>query len=190
MRLPNYVVAALAVALALAGVGCAERGTEETVEARPSQRELPASVAITARGGTDLRLESTLPVTVSSFEPEQRELRLLTFGLAQFAPLADGRRVRLAVDLAGVYDGPGRYEFGGGSSGSNLSSAFLHVVELKDADGPLEGANVASAMSFHRIVEPCAVDIDDDERSGRLSCPRLAAEDGSEIDLQFEWEAE
>ena len=188
MTAARRFAATLAIAIAVVAGGCGKGEPAPQAQPRPSQRELPATVAITARGAAEVRLESELPVTVSRFDPDQRELRLLTLGLAQFASLDDGRRVRLAVDLAGMYDGPGRYEFGGASS-ANPSTAFLHVVALRDPKGPLDTGNVVSAMSFDRLLAPCSVDIAEGERSGRLSCPRIATAEGSEIDLHFEWEA-
>lgn len=188
------IATGIVIVCALALLGGCGRGESDSAEApaaatTPVRRDLPASVSLTASGGAEIALRSELPFTLSRFEPARADLRLFTFGLAEFAPLPDGRRVRLAVDLAGKYDGPGRYEFGAAGTPGEMSAAFLHVVTLRDPSGPLDEANVASATSFDRILAPCAVEVEEAERIGRLTCPRLGADDGSEIDLHLEWEA-
>ena len=183
-------VLALGGAVGACGRGGPSRDAHGDTPEAPVRRDLPADVAITASGATDVSLASRLSFTVSKFEPERRDLSLLTVGIAEFAPLADGRRVRLAVDLAGVYHGPGRYEFGGGGGGSGqMSAAFLHVVELRDQAAGLDEANIARATSFDRLQAPCVIDVEDGERSGTLHCPRVAAADGTEIDLHLTWTA-
>jgi hypothetical protein len=187
-------VTAIVIVCLLAMLGGCGRGEGDDAKVpaaatAPVRRDLPASVSLTASGGAEIVLRSELPFTVSRFEPARADLRLFTFGLAEFAPLPDGRRVRLAVDLAGKYDGPGRYEFGAAGTPGEMSAAFLHVVTLHDPSGPMDDSNVASATSFDRILAPCAVEVEEAERIGRLTCPRLGAEDGSEIDLHLEWEA-
>lgn len=192
----SRVLAAVALLTLVAGGACrgggddGDRGEGVRAASAPTTRELPSRVEITATGAADVAFAADVPFTVSRFEPANRDLRLLTVGLGQFVPLPDGRRVRLAVDLAGMYDGPGTYRFGGSAAGAPgaVSAAFVHLVDLHDPNGSLDPANVARTVSFDRLVAPCTLETADDERTGRMHCPRLASADGSELDVVLNWE--
>lgn len=189
---------AVLVVLALViGSGCG-RGDAAAVsppastapDTSPRTTVVPADVEIVVSGAMAFVHDGAVQLTISRFEPVQPELRLLTVGLGEFTAVADGRRLRTAFDLAGTYDGPGRYSFGAGGQGSaGLSNAFVHVVELRDPDGAVETANIATAQRFDRAMVPCAVEIAEGERAGVLHCPQLADASGAVIDYRMTWQA-
>lgn len=189
---------ALTFVLALVVGGCTDDGADGSGQAdgdakgdrAPRTETIEAAVEITVTGAATLSSEVTTELTVSRFDPAKKEFSLLTVGLAEFARAPDGQRFRTAFDLAGAYDGPGKYSFGTtGQGASSLSNAFVQIVELRDAEGTLDEANVVKARRFDKALEPCQLEVGTGERSGSLSCPRLGDGDGAEIGLRLTWKA-
>lgn len=159
-------------------------------DSAPRTETIKAAVKVTVTGAATLSSDATTDLTLSRFEPAKKELSLLTVGLADFARAPDGQRFRTAFDLAGVYDGPGTYEFGASGQGaSSLSNAFVQIVELRDVNGTLDEANVVKALRFDKALDPCKLEVGAGERSGSLVCRRLADSEGAEIAFRLTWKA-
>lgn len=157
----------------------------------PKVRTLAARVEVVASGAVAVDYRAATDVSVSVFQPGQAEVSLLTVGLSEERRLGN-LAFRTAFDLAGQYDGPDRYTIpavGGSTGSSSISGALLLTAELKDPDGGVVEANVTSARRFDRALEPCAVVVEAGERSGSISCPRLADATGETVDLRMTWTA-
>lgn len=171
------------------GDGAEPGATDATADVAPTSEQVTARLEISATGGAAVDFAAEVKLTVTSFSPVDREYSLLSVGLTDFVEASGGRRFRTAVDLAGVYDGPGTYEFGTGQSGAaGLSNTFLHLVELRDPDGPFDESNVVRAIRFEQPKVTCTMVVDS-RHKGRLDCPRLSAPDGTEIAYRMSWSA-
>jgi hypothetical protein len=149
------------------------------VPTAPVIRTLPATVEVVSTGALEVAYQAETDITVSVFRPGRTDLTLLTVGLAEERQAGDVA-FRTAFDLAGLYTGPARYTLpaaGSSSGASSISSAFLQ-------------ASKASAMyRFDRAVEPCAVVVGADERTGSITCPRLEDSTGAKVSLRMAWTA-
>lgn len=187
------------LALALAMAAATSCGGDEP-EAPPASKAAPksdvrtlaAKVEVVATGAVAVDYREATDVTVSLFQPGKVEVSLLTVGLAEERRLGN-LAFRTAFDLAGQYVGPDRYEIpavGAASGASSISGAFLLTAELKDPAGGVVEDNVTSARRFDRPLDPCEVVVAEDERSGTMTCPRLADADGQTVDLRMTWTAD
>ena len=157
----------------------------------PEVRTLAAEVEVVSSGAVAVDYRAATDVTVSVFRPGKTEVSLLTVGLAEERRLGN-LAFRTAFDLAGQYAGPDRYTIpaaGASTGASSISGALLLTADLKDPAGDVVAANVTRSRRFDRALEPCAVVVEKDERSGSISCPRLADEGGETVDLRMTWNA-
>ena len=195
------VVALLAVLSAACGGDDADATKTETADApeaaasaatpAPVVRTLPAQVEVVATGAVAVDYRAATDVTISVFQPGKAEVSLLTVGLAEERRLGNVA-FRTAFDLAGQYVGPDRYTIpavGGATGASSISGALLLTADLEDPNGEVVEANVTSSRRFDRALEPCAVVVAEDERSGSLTCPKLADAAGEAVDLRMTWAA-
>jgi hypothetical protein len=199
----RFVVAVLvASALGACGGGDDAPSTDEAQSPAPSQtqteapkpevRTLPAHVEVVSTGAVAVDYREATDVTVSLFQPGKTEVSLLTVGLAKERRLGS-LAFRTAFDLAGQYAGPDRYEIpavGAAKGATSISNAFLLTAELKDPAGEVVEANVTSSRRFDRALAPCEVVVARGERSGSISCPRLADASGETVDLRMTWKAD
>ena len=169
--------------------GAASAAPTSTGAPAPEVRTFDAVVDVQSRGAVEVDYREPTELTVSVFTPGKVEVSLLTVGLAKERKVGN-LAFRAAFDLAGQYHGPDRYTIpaaGSSSGASAISSAFLLTATLADPSGPVVEANVTDSRRFDKAVEPCVVEVADDERTGSLTCPRLEDATGGAIDLRMRW---
>jgi hypothetical protein len=188
--------AALVLLTALLVGGCGGGDDEPAApkyDTKPLSRSVPVQLEVRTTGNATVQYEAPAELRIVTFRPHKRDLSLLSVGIEGFKPLADGNQFRFSLDVAGRYDGPGRYTIqpssGPAKPGSDLSNALLMLVQLKDPKLPLGSDNVAGALRFDRPASACTVELDDDRSSGSLNCPKLGDETGQIVDLHITWRA-
>ena len=196
LRARLVAVAMLVVGLVAGACGGGDDApAKPAFDTKPLSRSVPVQLEVRATGANEVRFEQRTAVRIVTFRPEKRDLSLLSVGIEGFQPLADGSQFRFALDVAGRYDGPGRYTIAppaasGAKVGSDLSNALLMLVQLKDPKAPLSASNVAGALRFDRPSSACTVELEPDRSSGSLTCPELADQTGKTVNLRVHWRAD
>lgn len=172
---------------------------DEVMQTVPSRLsvEVDGHVSLSFEGDVDL-------LTTLINDPDATPLRFLSVGMTEMKQLDDGGFFRVAFDFPGAFDGAGEYELqaAGGSvtvpsldpenpdpnaAAAGLSRAF--VVFNEEGDPEKDPALFTSQQSFEVIVEPCSLEVDDDEGAkGTLTCPKLADTEGNTVQMEMRWE--
>lgn len=211
----------IVVCVALVGVGCAsseggsaeeaeeEEHTAPTLDPEEISRSIPAHLEVEVDGALSFTYDEEVPLRVVVInDPDVTPIRFLSVGLEELKPLGEGVSFRLAFDLAGLYDGPGRYELpaaGGGppperldpespdpnAAAEGISNVYLTYLERESGDEAGEGTpgpdSIKRANQFENVAEPCTVEVGPEERTGSLECPEVVGAGGETVSIRMEW---
>lgn len=208
-RQPAWAALGLCLAAVLVLSGCSsapavttEGGTPTPASTDPAasdtpsfadeQRDEPSRVTVEVTGDVAFTWEAEEMVTVTHVGGPEIPVNLLSAGFLEPKRLDDPQnRFRWAFDLIGAYDGPGTYEFDGEADNQGIRSvAFLIYMRVEDgeAEAVFDMDEVESLKEYREIVRPCTLEVGEEERSGTLTCPELATEDGETVAMTVHWE--
>lgn len=202
------------VAFAVGVTACSSGGGKSTdtnasrvgeFEEGEISRAEPGHLSVEVSGDLDFEYEDDVDLRIVVIQhPEVTAVRFLSVGIEQLKPLPDGTAFRIAFDLAGVFDGAGRYELPaagetvsppvstdpdnpGASAVQGVSKPYLIYSPKGLTENP---ADVAAVRSFENALKPCELDVDrDDGGKGTLECPDVTDTAGEgRISFRMEWE--
>jgi hypothetical protein len=192
---------ALTVIAVLAAVACG--GGSPSAKPQPTRqdsRRAPVALEITVTGAKEFTFKESGFLRINTITSDNPGARFLSVGMEEFKPV-DGGVFRAAFDLVGSYTGPGTYEIGGESATSttvaatgasaSLSNAFVLVLPLFKPDLGMASGNIdqVNAKEFKRQLAPCAIKVGKGEKSGELSCPKMAVAGSDEsVTFRMRWE--
>ncbi|HVM41694.1 MAG TPA: hypothetical protein VM618_13045, partial [Acidimicrobiia bacterium] len=192
----RYVRAALALLLLTAvAVGCSDDGdgsgegaTPSTLDPDEVSRLVDGHLTTDVSGAVEFSFDRDVPLRVVTINaPDVSALTFFNVGIEQFQQVDGEGAFRIAVDLAGSYDGPGEYEIPAASGAvttpsvdpenpdpnaavSGLSKPLL--TWSPDGD-PTQNPDAArTAQLFDRALESCQLRIGPAGESGDLRCPK------------------
>lgn len=154
-----------------------------------TDRTVRVRLAMEVSGAEELSLDTeTILQTIEIVGSEVPRITwFLSVSAAEIVELPDGRRLQFSADLTpGLYEGPGSYTL-----------TEEGAVEVEGQQSPLgSGAYVqflrldpeTSTRRFDRFAEPCTIEVDKDQRRGRVECPSLADAEGETVSLTWSWE--
>jgi hypothetical protein len=180
--------------------------TEQIGDVDPNEmsRLVDGTLNVDVEGAATVSFRRKVPLRVVSINNREiSTLKFLSVGIHDMYPAAAGATFRIAFDLAGDFDGAGRYELPAAgqvtvpsanpdatdpnAAASGLSKVYFTYSPEGD---PTKSKEAALALqSFENAVEPCELEVKDDRgESGRLECPEVVDAKGNTVSITMEWE--
>ncbi len=189
-------------ALVLALVVCATLGAcnrdngKVELPAKKQDRIRKMKYEATATGAVNFKAAGTFDVrvlTIRSDRPDAQSSTLLSVGPNLAVPLKDGRSMRVAFDLL-HFKGNGSYKIHAGAP-SDLAEKAKTGYDPNKLDQsnvlvqvwPPGVAHTEQPATFDRALDPCPVTVEKNGDRGHLHCPRMAAPNGGEFELDMRW---
>lgn len=176
----------------------------ESLDADDVSRLVDGHLTTDVSGAVEFRFDEDVPLRVVTIDaPEISALTFFSVGIEQFRSVEDGGAFRIAIDLAGTYDGPGEYEIPAATGAVTTPTVdpenpdpgpavagLSKVILTWSPDGdPMDNPEAArTAQLFDRATEPCRLRVGSNGESGDLSCPAVANGAGDQVSISMEWE--
>lgn len=158
-------------------------------------RKFQAKVHAEGTGAAEFTWDGQQEIVLTRVGGPDIDVNLLSAGFTMPQVLDSDRafRFRWAFDLLNAYeDKPATFEITGDAVNAQglKSSAFLIWMKVKDPskDVVFDMAEVDFLKEFKELKEPCTVEVGENESTGTLRCPALAAKDGEVAGLTVTWE--
>ena len=182
----RYVRAALCVTLVLLP-GCA-RGSKP---AELKNQNLTLTVSLKATGARNFTFSGTAPFVVIAREGEGAQTVTSVAVLNSTASMKSGKtEARAEVGITAGYHGSDTYEIeaGNGAIPPTTGPTFPPPKGSRKWTGGITIVEPGKpAIRFGYPLEPCTLKLDKDATEGSLTCPKLAALDGSTVAVEMTW---
>lgn len=183
----RYVPAALCLAVALLPA-CA-RSAPPPSEVKNQTLDLTVSLKVT--GARDFAYSGKAPFIVLAREGEGGQAITSVAVLNSTGSMKTGQvEARAEVGITGGYHGSDTYEIEAGN-GAIRPTAGPTLPPPKGSLKWTGGVTISEpgkpAIRFGYPLEPCSLKLDKDATEGSVTCPKLAAVDGSTVAVEMTW---